>query len=88
MYTIRREHLFEREFSEIAKNYSRIADLESAIDWFLGRSYRNEKYVSRISDSFYIWKMSKVHNDFPQLVILYKVDDMSGMVYLMSVKEI
>lgn len=90
MYTIRREILFENQFTKISKDYNRIADLESAIDWFLVRANSDEKYVTRIGNpgDHFLWKFNDIHKDFPQLLILYKVDNKKEMIYLISVKEV
>ncbi len=90
MFTISREHVFEEEFSKIAKKYSRIADVESAIDWFLCRGYDNKKFVAELEahENHFLWKTDLVHQDFPQLLILYKVDYDNEEVCLISVKEI
>ncbi len=90
MYTISREELFESEFSKIIKDYTRVYDIESKIDWFLMRAYDNPKYVSKLDSrpNHFIWKQSEVNDEFPQLAILYKVDHENEMIHLLSVKKV
>lgn len=90
MFTISREELFETEFEGIIKNYSRVYDIESEIDWFLMRAYNNSKYVTELESrpDHFIWRQSEVNDDFPQLAILYKVDYEKEMIHLLSVKQI
>lgn len=90
MFTISREHQFEEQFSKIAKDYVRIFEIESAIDWFLCRGHSDIKFVSELDDhkNHFLWKTDLVHQDFPQLLILYKVDYKNEEVCLIAVKEI
>jgi len=90
MFTISRERLFESEFLEISKKYSRIADIEMAIDWFLCRGHSNSKFVAELDGhpNHFLWKTDLVHHDFPQLLILYRVDYEEEVVCLISVREI
>jgi len=88
MFTISREELFEEEFGKIIENYSRIYDIESEIDWFLMRAHSNIKYVTELEEkkNHFVWRQSEVNEDFPQLIILYKVDYIEEMIHLLSVK--
>lgn len=89
MYTIRREEQFEQQFALIAKDFERVADIESSIDWFLSRSCTNLKYVSQLDQAgYYLWRQELVHSDFPQLLILYKVDHSAEMILLLAVKRL
>tara|TARA_R100000935_G_scaffold37130_1_gene58193 strand:+ start:5132 stop:5413 length:282 start_codon:yes stop_codon:yes gene_type:complete len=89
MFTIKREELFENEFGKIIENYSRVYDIESEIDWFLMRAYDNIKYVTELEQNknHFVWRQGEVNDDFPQLIILYKVDYDKEMIHLLSVKK-
>lgn len=90
MYTIRREELFEKEFSEIGKNFNRIHEFEAAIDWFLCRPDKILDFVTQLSgfENHFLWRTKDININFPQIIILYKVDYTAELVTLISVQQI
>lgn len=86
LYTIIREPAFDEKMMLIAKNYERLDDLDSAIDWQLAR---NPKEFDNIEDTpLYLWRFAPVLDGFPQLVIIFRFDEDLGRVTLIDVREV
>jgi len=81
-----REPLFEDQIGSISANYSRLDELDSAIDWYL---CRNPEAEHHLGGSFYIWKTKdSLGPEFPALRIFYFVDSENERVILIEVEEV
>lgn len=82
-----REPEFEEQAMSISKNYQRLDDLDQAIDWALARFFRSPEIFYLIEDDKYLYKTDKIYG-FPQLRILFSVDEDLKTIKLLSIQEI
>lgn len=88
MFEIVRETEFDINISRISKSYSRMTDLDSAIDWALSKKPDQIPNIVSIGDGYFLWVTDEFYDiDIPCLRILYKVDHISRKVNLISVEE-
>jgi hypothetical protein len=80
-----REVSFDEKLAKIAQNYSRLDELDIAIDWGL---CRKPDAFFNIEKDFYLWKMERISDNFPQLIIVYHYDMAKNTVTLIDVDEI
>lgn len=89
MYSIVREHSFDEQLELIARRYSRMAELDNAIDWALSRQPTQIPNVVRISYDYYLWVTDEFYaHDVPMVKILYRVDHGNQTVFLLSIAEV
>jgi hypothetical protein len=82
-FEIVREPKFEKNFRTIAGNYDRADDIESNIDWALSR---DPYFFPQINNSpYHIWKTGDLGRNFPQMVIIYRIDHAHSRVILIDV---
>lgn len=82
-YAIEREKEFDEDCAKFAKNYTRLSQLDDAIDWLLMRN--PTRFPQK--DGFYFWRSDKLIN-FPTFFLVYKVDEQSRTVTLIGIEEI
>src|SRR5688572_27247401 len=89
MFSIVREKSFDEQINLIARNYTRMGELDNAIDWALGRKPTKIPNIVKISYDYYLWVTDEFYKiDIPMVRILYKVDQANKTVYLLSISEV
>lgn len=89
MYSIVREQSFDEQLELISRQYSRMAELDSAIDWALSRQPTRIPNVVRISYDYYLWVTDEFYaHDVPMVRILYRVDQEHQTIYLLAIAEV
>jgi hypothetical protein len=82
-YTIIRSKKFEVQVKAICGHYSRMNELDEAIDWYLSRAPRNEFHLG---DNFYLWVTDELPaENIPRVRMAYKVDDANQQVTLLEI---
>lgn len=80
-----REITYDQQLEKIAGNFKRLDELDEAIEWGLSHGPTN---FFNIEGEFYLWKMEKISEHFPQLRIIYRYSVAENTVYLIAVDEI
>jgi hypothetical protein len=89
MFCIVREKSFDEQIKIIARNYSRMGELDQAIDWALCRKPTRIPNIVKVSYHYYLWVTDEFYNlDIPMVRILYMVDQPNKTVYLLSICEV
>lgn len=83
--TFVREKIFDKEIKRIAGSYSRMHELDLAIEWALGH---DPKHFFNVKEDYYLWKTERLLADVPQLIILYKYIESENKVVFIAVSEI
>jgi len=84
-YTINRTEGFIKKNQELRAVYSRMAELISAIDWALERKPHT---FTQIINDYYLLKTGQLSNpDFPQLKILYYINENEKIVVLIDIED-
>lgn len=83
-----REDTYESCLEDIAENYSRAYELDSAIDWALSRIEDNEEEFINIRDDYYLWVMEELPvEDIPRVRIMFEYEKETDKVFLISIDE-
>lgn len=89
MFSIVREKEFDAEVLRLSAGYSRMKDLDEAMDWALSKNPTKITHAVRITGEYYLWVTAEFSKlSIPSVRILYKVDDSKFTVFLMSIEEI
>jgi hypothetical protein len=82
-YTIVRETSFETQMQTLANDFSRLAELETALDWALAR--RPHSFTQLFNDVYFIVTEDLGEFGIPSLRILYLIDSANKQVILLDV---
>jgi hypothetical protein len=85
LYLIVREKTFDKKIQSLAKSYSRLDDVDNAIDFALQRC---PERFNKIDGDFYWWKFDSTTTGFPQLIITYRFIPSEGKVILIDAMEV
>lgn len=77
-----REQEYEEGLSAMVKDYHRMEEIDSAIDWALSRG---PVYFYDLGEGYYIYKNEGVSN-FPDFRLLYRFDEELKTVYLLTIE--
>ena len=80
---IRREVAFDEIVTELCENFTRMYQLDFAIDWAMSRF--REDIFNDVSDNHYIWK-TLIIQDFPRLLITFRFDKTDNIIYMLGIK--
>ncbi len=71
-----RESEFDTQIEELTGDYTRMDDLDNAIDWALEKNSINDTEVFlNIEGDYYLWVTEEFYSlDIPKVRILYKYD--------------
>jgi hypothetical protein len=84
-YQIKRTEQFIRKCQDLKKSYSRVQELIQSIDWHLSRK---PHYFSNISGDYYVLKTGLLSNpQFPQLSVLYLINEEEDSIMLIDINE-
>jgi hypothetical protein len=82
-YTIIRDTSFETKMQTLTKDFSRLAELETALDWALAR--KPHSFTQLFNDVYFIVTEDLGEFGIPSLRILYLIDSQSKTVILLEV---
>jgi hypothetical protein len=82
-YSIVRERSFQDKFESFIKDYQRLAEVESAIDWALAR--RPHSFTQIATDTYFLVTEDLGEFGIPSLQILYMIDSSERRVLLIDV---
>jgi hypothetical protein len=82
-YTIVRETSFETKMQEFTENFSRLAELETALDWALARNPHS--FNQLFNDIYFIVTEDLGEFGIPPLRVLYLIDSENRKVILLDV---
>lgn len=84
-YKIKRTEKFIQNTSNLKSSYPRVTDLINAIDWTLQRS--PHRFTNTVTN-YYLWVTSELASeDFPEVKILYMIDEVEKEVTLIDIEE-
>lgn len=89
-YTIIRERQFEDNFSKIVESTdnSRISDIEQVIDWALSKNPSIFPQIGWGEGIYHYYKFEDLGSGFPQVIILFELDETAKSVTLINIREI
>jgi len=82
-YMIIRERSFQEKMEALKVDFKRLAELESALDWALGRKPHSFNHL--FSDTYFIVTEDLGEFGIPSLRILYMIDNSARTVILIDV---
>ena len=82
-YTIVRENSFEAKMQALIKDFSRLAELEGALDWALAR--KPHSFNQLFNDIYFIVTEDLGEFGIPSLRILYLIDSADKKVILLDI---
>lgn len=89
MFSIVREKEFDEQITNLSRDYSRMYDLDNAIDWVLSRRPNKIPNLIKFPPHYYLWITDEFWKlDIPMLRILFRIDKEKSIVYLLSVQEV
>jgi hypothetical protein len=85
IYRIQRTEIVIKKTHELSLRYPRIPEFIKAIDWALSR---RPHHFTHISSDYYLWVTAELSSDeFPDVKILYKIDEESNIVIILDIDE-
>lgn len=87
MCNIVREPGFDKQIQELTQGHARMDELDSAIDWALQRNPLAIPFLVNIKGDFYLWVTDEFTSiAIPQVRILFRYEEISNTVYLISIE--
>jgi hypothetical protein len=85
LYSIHRTENFISKTKQLSKVYPRLSEFLNAIDWAL---MRRPHHFNNIIADFYLWVTAELESDeFPNVKIIYRIDEDNSKVILMEMEE-
>jgi len=88
MYDVTQIEDFAKQIAALKTKYERIDELYQAIVWYLEKNPTSDEF-ERLDGNDFLWRTGRLIDDlFPQLLILFRVNEQKNEVILLALREI